>query len=56
MRKYVDQAVSTAQSYAHETALTKRVREWEERIKPKLKNEVRERERERERGEVLVKI
>lgn len=36
VRHYIESALSAAVSYASETELSKRVKEWEERIKPRL--------------------
>lgn len=40
VRHYVSNALNIAVTHATETELTKRVREWEERIKPRLLAEV----------------
>lgn len=41
VRHYVQSTLMAAVSYAQETELSKRVREWEERIKPTLLKEVK---------------
>ena len=41
VRQYVQSTLMAAVSYAQETELSKRVREWEERIKPTLLKEVK---------------
>ena len=40
VRLYIQSTLTAAVSYAQETELSKRVREWEERIKPTLIKEV----------------
>ena len=40
VRVYVQSTLAAAVSYAHETDLSKRVKKWEERIKPRLLKEV----------------
>lgn len=40
VRHYVESTLTAAVTYAQETELSRRVREWEERIKPRLLAEV----------------
>ena len=42
MRQHVEGFLASAQQYAQITELSKRVSEWEDKILPKLREEVRE--------------